>query len=57
MFLVESIAKIHHSGISDIAFNDGAECLAELGVLRTRKTIVPKKLADFYKKYMGREYL
>ena len=39
------LAKIHHSGISDIAFNDGAECLAELGVLRTRKTIVPKKLA------------
>ena len=51
------LAKIHYSGISDIAFNDGAECLAELEVLRTRKTIVPKKLADFYKKYMGREYL
>lgn len=44
-------------GVSDIALKDGAECLAELEVLRYRKITVSKELADFYEKYMGRKYL
>ena len=43
-------------GVSDIALADGAECLAELEVLRTRGTKVSQELAAFYRKYMGRKY-
>lgn len=43
-------------GVSDIALADGAECLAELEVLRHRGTKVSQELADFYRKYMGRKY-
>ena len=43
-------------GVSDIALADGAECLAELEVLRHRGTKVSDELAAFYKKYMGRDY-
>ena len=45
------------AGISQIALEDGAECLAELEVLRYRKEKVSKELSDFYEKYMGRKYL
>lgn len=45
------------SGVSKIATKDGAECLAELEILRYRKTKVSKELSDFYEKYMGRKYL
>ena len=45
------------AGVSDIALKDGAECLAELEVLRSRKVSVSKELSDFYEKYMGRKYL
>ena len=44
-------------GVSDIALSDGAELLAELEILRHRKTPVSKELSDFYEKYMGRKYL
>ena len=44
-------------GVSDIALSDGAELLAELEILRHRKTPVLKELSDFYEKYMGRKYL
>lgn len=44
-------------GISNIALKDGVECLAELEVLRYRKTKISKELSDFYEKYMGRKYL
>ncbi|WP_155250851.1 hypothetical protein [Ruminococcus albus] len=44
-------------GISKIALDDGAECLAELEVLRHRGTKVSKALSDFYEQYMGRKYL
>ena len=43
-------------GVSDIALADGAECLAELEVLRSRGARVSKNLSDFYEKYMGRSY-
>lgn len=43
-------------GVSKIALDDGAECLAELEVLRHRGVKVSKTLAAFYKKYMGRDH-
>ena len=44
------------AGISAIALQDGAECLAELEVLRYRGIEVSQEASEFYKKYMGREY-
>ena len=44
------------TGVSMIARDDGAECLAELEVLRYRGTKVSKELSEFYEKYMGRKY-
>ena len=55
--IYEELEKIHFTGISNIALDDGAECLAELEVLRKRKIPVSPELAAFYKKYMGRKYL
>ncbi len=52
----KELAEIHHKGVSPIAFKDGAECLAELEVLRYRGTQVTEELKSFYRKYMGREY-
>lgn len=52
----DSLAGIHLSGISVLAESDGAECLAELEVLRSRGTPVSDELKAFYKKYMRREY-
>lgn len=54
--LYEELSQIHKEGISKIAYDDGAECLAELEVLRSRGTSVSEDNASFYKKYMGREY-
>ena len=54
--LYAELLKIRLSGVSQIAFNDGAECLAELEALRSRGVKVSKELADFYEKYMGRKY-
>lgn len=54
--LYDELGKIHLDGVSDIALNDGAECLAELEVLRFRGADVSQELSDFYEKYMGRVY-
>lgn len=54
--LYEELEKIHYEGVSRIACDDGAECLAELEVLRSRNTSVSDELAMFYKKYMGKDY-
>ena len=60
---VQEIAKLYAKlkneglpGISSIALADGAECLAELEVLRSRGASVSDEAAAFYKKYMGRDY-
>lgn len=55
--LYKELKSIHFSGVSRIAFKDGAECLAELEVLRKRKTPVSPELAAFYKEHMRRKYL
>lgn len=52
----QELKDVEMVDVSEIAFADGAECLAELEVLKHRGTKVSKKLSDFYKKYMGREY-
>lgn len=54
--LYDELGKMHLQGVSKLALSDGAECLAELEVLRSRKTEVSKELAEFYKKYMGVDY-
>ena len=48
--------KIHIEGISIIAYDDGAEALAELEVLRKRGVKVSKEWMQFYEKYIGRKY-
>lgn len=65
----ESVFKFnkgHRTGYDDVldeirvkglTYKDGAECIAELEILRHRKTPVSKELSDFYEKYMGRKYL
>ena len=55
--LYKELEPLGKTGVSNIALKDGVECLAELEILRYRKTPVSKELSDFYKKYMGREYL
>lgn len=55
--LYEKLGTIHFDGVSDIALSDGAECLAELEVLRSRGVQVSNDLIEFYTKYMGRDYL
>lgn len=50
------LEKLGQPGISEIALNDGAECLAELEILRHRGENVSRELKEFYKKYMGRDF-
>lgn len=54
--LYETLSQVHIDGISFIAYNDGAEALAELEVLRSRGAKVSKEMQEFYEKYMGRKY-
>ena len=54
--LYEKLKDAGLSGVSNIALDDGAECLAELEVLRHRGISVSDELKEFYKKYMGRDY-
>ena len=54
--LYKTLSQIHIDGISFIAYNDGAEALAELEVLRSRGAKVSKEIQEFYEKYMGRKY-
>lgn len=54
--LYDKLAMIHFKGVSDIAFNDGAECLAELEVLRSRGVQLTDNLKEFYKEFMGSDY-
>ena len=54
--LYRELKNMGKPGVSDIALNDGAECLAELEVLRHRGVKVSKELSDFYEKYMKRRY-
>lgn len=55
--MYEELSAIHIEGISVLALKDGAECLAELEVLRSRGVKVSDEIMKFYEKYMGRKYL
>lgn len=52
--LYKEIADAHITGVSDIAYLDGAEALAEIEVLISRGSKVPDEALKFYKKYMQR---
>ena len=54
--LYDELSKIHIEGISIIAYDDGAEALAELEVLRKCGVKVSKEWMQFYEKYIGRKY-
>lgn len=54
--LYDELSEIHIEGISTIAYDDGAEALAELEVLRRRGVKVSKEMMKFYEKYIGRKY-
>ena len=54
--LYDELSKIHIEGISIIAYDDGAEALAELEVPRKRGVKVSKEWMQFYEKYIGRKY-
>ncbi len=53
--LYSEIADAKIEGISQIAFEDGAEALAEIEVLLTRSDKVPEKAMKFYEKYIRRK--
>lgn len=52
--LYKKLAEIHLEGISQIAYEDGAEALAEIEILLSRNQDIPEELLDFYKTYMER---
>ena len=55
-YFFKKLSDIHIKGISKIAYRNGAECLAELEVLRSRGTKVSDEALEFYEKYMRRKY-
>lgn len=48
------IADAKINGISEIAYLDGAEALAEIEILRSRGADIPAEAIDFYNKYIKR---
>ena len=48
----KELEKIHTKKVSKIAYNDGAECIAEVEVLLSRGAEVPKRAMKLYKKYV-----
>lgn len=53
--MYDELSEMHISGISECAFSDGAECLAETEVLLSRGESIPEKALEIYKKYVLRE--
>ena len=53
--LYDTLSEIHIDGISKIAYSDGAECIAETGVLIARGEIrkIPKEAMELFKRYIG----
>lgn len=49
----DELLNIHIGGISDIAYQDGAECLSEIEVLLYRGDNISKQAKDFYDKIYG----
>lgn len=53
--LYQEIADAKINGISKIAYNDGAEALAEIEILISRGSDIPEDAMNFYNKYMRRK--
>lgn len=53
--LYDEMSDIHIDGISSTALADGAECIAESGVLieRGEKTALPKAAIDLFERFFG----
>lgn len=53
--LYDELNDIHIEGISKTAYKDGAECIAEVGVLIERGEIdnIPEEAMELFRKYMG----
>lgn len=52
--LYDERSDIHIDGISKIAYSDGAECIAEVGVLIERgEKDIPQNALDLFNKYIG----
>jgi len=50
--LYAKLEKIHIDGVSDTAFKDGAECIAETKVLIVKGRKVPKEAKDLFDQYI-----
>ena len=48
----QEIANSQITGISKIAYLDGAEALAEIEILKSRGEKIPTEAYEFYKKYI-----
>ncbi len=55
--LYDDIANAKIEGVSVIAYNDGAEAIAEIEVLLERGDKIPQKALDFYNKHIRRDNL
>ena len=53
--LYNELKNIHITGISPVAYSDGAECIAEIEVLLYRNEEVPQEAKSLYDKYVGRK--
>lgn len=53
--LYDKISDVHIDGISEIAYRDGAETLAEIEVMISKHNTVPLKAIKFYEKLMRRK--
>ena len=52
--MYRELSLIHIAGISDIAYADGAECLAEIEILLSRGSDIPDEALGLYNKYVRR---
>lgn len=53
--LYKELDQVHIEGISNTAFEDGAECIAEVEVLLFRNEKIPKDAMELYSKYINGE--
>ena len=53
--LHNDLEKIHIEGVSKIAYDDGAECIAEVEILLDKGLPVPEEAMNLYNQYIGRK--
>lgn len=52
--MYRELAKVHIDGVSEYAYSDGAECIAEVEILINRGETVPEDAMELYRKYVLR---